>query len=477
MTIRRFSMLIVLISSFFVAQAQNVTKDKEIGKEGYEMVKQQMGFYKFKPLEELVIGIGKKLEGQLENPLFDYEFYLVDSPEPNAFAIPGGKVFVTRGLLALPLSEDELAGVIGHEIIHANNRHGIKQQHGSIFGKIIAIPGVIIGGIFRGPIGTALASPFLMGNDLLQADYSRGHEKEADKEGTMLAAQAGYDPYDLAKILTRLSQEGELLSGQLEKESYFASHPYTPKRVKAITKYSKAYKQATPNPILPPNEFLKAFDGVMIGQNPEHGYVHEGTFYHPRHLFSFKLNNDWQTAITPTSFSLGNSKGDAIVSMVVDEDSLDYKEYLNSFEENMKNETQMTPENREEFTWYGYKGGVIEYDVVKNDQKITFKMIAVDYRDDKVMKISSLYTAEREKDVKTLLRNAKVIEEKDLPNTRVPIIKIVPALEGETFGELMKRTGSEEFALLQVVINEKSTSSRLKAGELIKIVSPKIYTF
>ena len=143
----------------------------------------------------------------------------------------------------------------------------------------------------------------------------------------------------------------------------------------------------------------------------------------------------------------------------------------------MQKETKMTPTNREEFTWFGYKGGVIEYTAEEKGQKIKFQMIAVDYRGDKVLKISSLYAIERQKEVEQLLRNAKVSEENDLPNTFVPIIKVVEALEGETFADLMKRTGSEQFALMQIVINEKSENSKLQAGELIKIVAPKLYTF
>ena len=104
-TLRAYLLALIALT-YFSTSAQNVTQDIELGKEGYDMVKQQMGFYEFEPLEDLITGIGEKLEAQLEKPLFDYEFYLVDSPEPNAFAIPGGKVFVTRGLLALPLSED-----------------------------------------------------------------------------------------------------------------------------------------------------------------------------------------------------------------------------------------------------------------------------------------------------------------------------------------------------------------------------------
>ena len=477
MILRRYTALILGLLLTFSTVGQNLEKDRKAGEEGFEMVKSQMGFYEFEPLETLISKVGNKLVAQLDNPLFTYEFYLVDSPEPNAFALPGGKIFVTRGLLALPLTEGELAGVIGHEIIHANNRHGIKQQHGSIFGTIISIPGVIIGGIFRGPIGTAIASPFLLGNELLQADYSRGHEREADKQGTELAAKAGYDPYDLARILSRLSSETELLTGQLEKQSYFASHPFTPKRVKAITKHSEKYVQEKPSPIVEPALFLKKFDGLMIGQNPEYGFIKEGIFYHPNYHFSIELNCEWQSAITPASFSLGSNDGDAILSFVVQEDSLNQATYLDEFQKQMLNETGSEPNRKEEFDWYGYKGGMVEYTSESNGEPVKFQIYAVDYKDGTVFKIAALFKSVSQKKVENLLSNAKVLKASEIPNTAVPTLQIKKAMQNETFKSLLDRTGSGEFDLLLKVINEKSDQHILNEGELVKIITNKTYKF
>jgi len=107
-------LLVVFLLFHIMSWSQDVSKDIAMGKEGLAMVEQQMGIYTFEALDTLLQRIGQNLVAQIEKPLFPYEFHLVDSPEPNAFALPGGKIFVTRGLLILPLSEDELAGVIGH---------------------------------------------------------------------------------------------------------------------------------------------------------------------------------------------------------------------------------------------------------------------------------------------------------------------------------------------------------------------------
>jgi len=477
MTFYKSALLSLALSIGALGYSQNVTKDLEYGNQGFEMVKQQMGLCKFEPLESLVTKLGNKLVGQLETPLFEYEFYLVDTPEPNAFALPGGKIFVTRGLLALPLTEDELAGVMGHEIIHSNNRHGVKTSAGSVFGTIISIPGVIVGGIFGGPIGQVVASPFLAGNELLQADYSRGNEKEADKEGTALAAKAGYQSLQLANILKRLSLEAEMLTGESEEKSYFASHPFTPDRVKDITKHSTKNIQAPASPILKPKEFLYAFDGLNIGNNPEYGYVHEGVFYHPTDLYSFRLAKDWQTAITPASLSIGSEDGEAILSFMVEEDTMTFKHYLDSFEKAMLEQSRVKPSSKEYFEWYGHKGEVIEYTSNSNDQVVKFKLIAVDYGKGKVFKIAALYAESSEKKVNGLLEQAKPVTSSSLPKTSVPSIKIVSAKEGESLQAIIDRTESKEYANLVVILNEKALSSKFKEGEIVKTVVNKPFSF
>lgn len=477
MTFYKSALLSIGLTIGTLGYSQNVDKDLEYGNQGFEMVKQQMGLCEFEPLESLVTKLGEKLVGQLEKPLFEYDFYLVDTPEPNAFALPGGKIFVTRGLLALPLTEDELAGVIGHEIIHSNNRHGVKTSAGSVFGKIISIPGLIVGGIFSGPIGQAVASPFLAGNELLQADYSRSNEKDADKEGTALAAKAGYQSIQLANILKRLSLEAEILTGESEKKSYFASHPYTPDRVKAITKHSKKNIQSTPSPILTPDEFTKAFEGLNIGNNPEFGYVHEKVFYHPTDLYSFKLSEDWQTAITPVSLSLGSTDGEAIMSFMVEEDTMTFKQYLDKFEKAMLQQSKVEPSHKEYFEWHGHKGEVLEYTSNANEQVVKFQLFAVNYGNGRVFKIAALFTESAEEKVRELLENAKPIKNSTLPKTSVPTIKIVTAKEGETLQSIIVRSNSKDYANLMVLLNEKAMSSTFKEGQLVKAVVNETFGF
>lgn len=474
---RRIYILAFCIVLSASAIAQNVSKDIEIGEAGLEMVKEQMGLYEFEPLEKLISGIGKKLVSQLETPLFKYEFYLVDSPEPNAFALPGGKIFVTRGLLVLPLTEDELAGVIGHEIIHSNNRHSIKQKNNGIFGAIIAIPGLILGGVIPGPVGQVAASPFLLGNQLLTSNYSRSHEKEADRLGVELAAKAGYQPLELAAILDRLKNEAEFLTGENEEKSYFSSHPYTPKRISLIEKNSKELSPSDLPHYVQTEDFLPQFNGLLTSENPKNGFIKEKVFYHPEHLYSFEVSDEWETAITPESFSLGSKESDALIALRVAKDSLTFGEYLETFEEDMEKQSGIKPDNKEKVDWFGYKGGMMEYVSNNGSEEVRFQIFAIDYKEDYVLKMATVFKKPGKAKVEDLLKKAKAIKKSELPKAEVTTLYVKSAFENETLEEMVSRTNASEFEDLIEIINSKTKANSFKKGNQVKILKKEQYSF
>ncbi len=469
---------LLLIFPFLLLQtavAQDLTKDLAAGEKGLETVKLEMGLSDNKVILTLLTKLGNRLVDQLENPLFEYKFYLIDSEEPNAFALPGGKIFVTRGLLALPLTEDELAGVIGHEIIHSNNRHGMKNT--SVLGVLVSIPGYIVGGIFGGSIGQVVASPFIAGGQLLQADYSRGFEKEADKDGVILSAKAGYDPLELAVILARLSAEVELMTGEAETRNYFASHPFTPKRVEYIHKKSQDLTASSLEHLSNPEEFLLAFDGLLISANPTYGYISNNIFYQPTQLFSFPISDEWETAITPESFSLGSKEGDAILAFNTAKDSLDYAKFIDSFEEQMRKQNRIEPSDKDDFNWYGRKGKMVEYESLVQNEKVKIRIYAIDYGNGYLMKIAALFKESSAKKVENLLENAKPIKAEDLPPAMVKNIHIVSAHDGETIENLIKRSGAADFKKLILIINGLSEGHVFKGNPKVKIIKLERFNF
>jgi len=185
---RKAFSFVILMLFVNIAYTQNVEKEESRGEEGDKMIRSEIGVYEHPSQSELK-KIGESLITYLDPKIFNYQFSILDMDVPNAMALPGGYVYFSRGILVLANSEDELAGVMGHEITHVHKQHSRKAQNRGIFTGILKIPGAIVGA-FAPNAGSLLIAPF----ELFDSGYSRSNEKEADKEGVKLSAAAGYDP-------------------------------------------------------------------------------------------------------------------------------------------------------------------------------------------------------------------------------------------------------------------------------------------
>lgn len=317
----RLAILVGVLCLFAQAFAQNVSLDKKLGAENALLVEREMGIYLHDSLQRLINSIGSKLVSRLKNNPFEFKFFLVDTEEPNAFALPGGYVYVSRGILPLIQTEDELAGIMAHEIIHITQRHSVKQvKKGAVTG-LLTVPGKILNTVTGTSIGNVLNAPITLTTKAFISKYSRGHESEADKFGIQLAASAGYKTEALADALERLSKEVELVTGNREKQSYFSSHPYTPGRVKSIRSSAGQYKPVNPSPVYANrNAFLNCFNALCFGPNPKQGIFKDTLFVHPDMQFSWFIPSQWPATNKPAVVTSVAKSGDAMVSLhVLDE--------------------------------------------------------------------------------------------------------------------------------------------------------------
>lgn len=180
------------------------------------------------PVADWVQSVGAKLAAASDKE-FEYSFHVIDSPEINAFCLPGGHIYVYTGLRKIVQNDDELAAVLAHEITHAEKHHYAKQSSkASKRGTLLGIGSILLG-------LPALATQALGILDFsMQQKYSREHEYEADKEGFMRMQRAGYNPRAMENVLERLAKEDELKSV----DRWFASHPDGDKRLEAVKKMS-----------------------------------------------------------------------------------------------------------------------------------------------------------------------------------------------------------------------------------------------
>ncbi|MGI9430746.1 MAG: M48 family metalloprotease [Myxococcota bacterium] len=249
--------------------------DRRVGGEGARAVEAQIGVLGDAALDEYVQALGDKLLRGVPRR-FEYRFRVVDQVEPNAFALPGGHIFVSRGLLALARSEDELANVIGHEISHVVRRHAATRQ-----------------AIERHR--TRFIMPWIRAGQ--DAAYSRDMERQADKEGQMLAAAAGYDPGALSTFLASLGKAERLARGSARPPSMFDTHPGTTERV-ASNAMRAAEIRWHRDPALGDTRsgYLERIEGLPYGDRPESGVFQGSRFLHPVLGFQMRFPEGWRTA-------------------------------------------------------------------------------------------------------------------------------------------------------------------------------------
>ena len=271
-------------------------EETRIGRQEHPKILEEYGgAYDEKPaLQAYVRGIGDKLAATGERKDVKYTFTLLDSPDVNAFALPGGYVYVTRGLLALADNEAELAGVLGHEVGHVTARHTAarigQQQQASVLGTL----GVLAGGILFGQSGAQAAGALAQeGISTYLGQYSQEQEFEADSLGVRYMRRAQYQPRAMATFLNSLREQDQLtlkLAGEnpalADRSSMKSSHPRTIDRVeRAIAEAGPAVPDAT----YARDRYLDRIDGMIFGDDPKQGLIKGHDFLHPGLRFKFQV--------------------------------------------------------------------------------------------------------------------------------------------------------------------------------------------
>ncbi len=262
------------------------------------------GAYDNPKLARYVTEIGNDLVTYTEAPTLTFTFTILNTPTVNAFAIPGGYVYVTRGLMALASNEAELAGVIGHEIGHVIARHGSERQTQGVLAQLGAAAVAVVSG------SSELGNTAALGGQAYLQSYSRDQEFEADTLGVEYMASAGYDPAAMATFLSTLRDFSRLqaeMAGRdpnsVDQFNFMASHPRTADRVeKAI---AEAAAETPLEPVLRRDAYLQKINGMLYGDDPKEGIIKGREFIHPVLRFEFEA---------PKGFRLQNSPSRVVAS-------------------------------------------------------------------------------------------------------------------------------------------------------------------
>jgi len=297
-----------------MSESQEITT----GRREDPKVRQEYGVYENAPLQQYVNEIGQRLARASHRPNLEYQFLVVDSPDVNAFALPGGYIYITRGILAYLNSEAELAAVLGHELGHVTARHSVQQ----ISAATAASVGAAILQIFvpetRGIVGDNLIN--VLGGALL-AGYGREHELEADRLGAEYLARTGYDPQAMVKVVGVLKNQ-ELFDAEVAKaegrqprryHGLFATHPDSDTRLQQVVGEAARFKQATTR--TGQEEFLRRADRMIFGDSPSQGVVRNNHLYHAELGLAMRFPAGWRVQNRPQNVQAVSPNAEALIDL------------------------------------------------------------------------------------------------------------------------------------------------------------------
>ncbi len=259
-----------------------------------------------------------------------FTFRVLDSPVVNAFALPGGYVYVTRGLMAHMNNEAQLAVVIGHEIGHVAARHASQRGLQQTIGSVVVLGGAILGQELLGLPGETILNLSSQAAGLLFLSYSRNHERESDRLGVEYAAKTGYVAAEGAAFFTSLKRISERAGQSIP--SLLSTHPDPGERERNIPRKAREWEEnGYEQTILNTETYMEILDGMIYGENPRNGFREENTYFHPELAFHFPIPQNWIMINQPSQVVLLSPEQDAVMILRIDNESSNARESVQSF--------------------------------------------------------------------------------------------------------------------------------------------------
>jgi predicted Zn-dependent protease len=288
-----------------------MSEDQEIamGAEGARSVAATIGEVDDSGLQQYVQTLGQRMAVDSERPDLPWTFRVLDDPTPNAFAFPGGYIFITRGLVGLMGNEAELVSVLGHEIGHVTARHSVIMMSRAQAAQI----GLGIGSMIS-PELAQFSDVLAGGLSLLFLSYGRDAERQADDLGFGYALDHGYDVREMVNVFAALQRAGDL-AGHSPLPEWAASHPEPAERIQLIETKLAALDQSLERSRVGTDEYLGHIDGMIFGVNPRHGFFEDHRFKHPDMAFQLDFPRDWRTQNLAQMVVAGSPDQDAVIQL------------------------------------------------------------------------------------------------------------------------------------------------------------------
>ncbi len=281
-----------------------------LGIENDKAIVQQMGVYPDDALQDYLQRLGQKMAAVSERPDLEWTFRVVDDDVVNAFALPGGFIYITRGIMAHLTSEAQLATVVGHEIGHVTARHSVNQMSKAQLAQL----GLGLGSVLAPDLAQQFGGLAQQGLGLLFLKYGRDDERQADSLGLRYMTRADYDPRPGPGVFETLQAVGEA-SGAERIPAWMSTHPDPGARAErlraAISEMGGDWSGAT----VGDEAYLQRLDGMVYGKDPRQGYFEDTLFLHPELKFRIRFPAGWQTVNQRSAVIGVSEQQDAIVRL------------------------------------------------------------------------------------------------------------------------------------------------------------------
>jgi predicted Zn-dependent protease len=460
--------------------AMSPAEELEVGREEHPKILQQFGgTYSDSDLQAYVDRIGNKLKAVSELPDLDFTFTLLDSEIVNAFALPGGYVYISRGLLALADNEAEMAGVLAHEIGHVTARHSAQRYSRGVVAQGGLTASTILAGVFGGQAAAdAVQQLGGKGAQAYLAGYSRDQEFQADELGVRYLARAGYDPRAMSSFLEKLGRNDQLgrklagKEGQDPAASWFATHPRTPDRVARAAAQAGG---AAGDTQVGRDRYLGEIDGMIYGEDPSQGFTRGRRFIHPDLRFAFEAPPGFRLLNTPSAV-IGRDQANRamkfdLVGVAPGRDMSDYvaEDWGAELGAGRLRDVKA-------FDLEGLPGAsAATSGTLEGGQEVDIGLAAIRAGEDRVYRFMFVnpgrMSSDEAKAYQATVNSFRVLSSQDAAQFKPRRIKVVQVRPGETESDLAARMAVDDLKTEQfVVLNGLRPGADLSPGQPVKLV-------
>ena len=441
-------------------------QELRIGAEQHQNIIKEFGLYEDEALQHYLNTVGKKVAQHTERQDLSYKFYLLDAPDVNAFALPGGYVYMTRGIMALANSEAEFASVLGHEVGHVTGRHGAERYSRSVVTGLSA-------NILSVAIGDAGVSNAIgLGANLYLTSYSRGQETEADSLGIRYISRTGYAPIAAQSFFKNMQANQQLELKKDKKKSsgipnYLSTHPAVQNRVAQTGAEAARYSQEG---VFNRERYLRAIDGMTFGDSADKGFVKDRDFYHPKIGFTFRAPQGFKIVNQPTKVIMQGEQSGILFDIAGNEKGHSAHHFLSQVWLAKQQYTGF-----EKVVVNGLPAATAVVYLRKSGKDLALRFFAIEWSPKQIVRFVIEMPRQVERGHALALRDSvysfRRLSQRERQTLKPYKLRIINSTSRDTVASLSKRMAVEQLKEEHFrVLNGLTANDKVVAGRLYKIV-------